>query len=189
MAPVDDTRLSELDRITLRRGSHAPGGEMCVMEAVAFVAGEPWSDHPACASRVLGEFLRSWNDALDDEDRDLLLKPLIPRLVGTAASDEIEVARSWLALDWLVRTYASALLRRAGMTEHASSVSALPELTDKASMNAALPVIKAARAAAWDAAQDAAQDAAGAALLPIDVELQESALELVDRMIALSENR
>ena len=44
--------------IVLYRGSHKSGNEMCAMEAVAFVAGEAWSDHPACASEVIGSFLR-----------------------------------------------------------------------------------------------------------------------------------
>ena len=47
------------------------------MEAVAYVAGEPWSDNPACACWTIGNFLREWNDVLPDADRDALLRPLI----------------------------------------------------------------------------------------------------------------
>ena len=65
------------------RGRRAqPWEKACVMEAVAYVAGEEWSDHPECASTVISAFLRSWNDSLSDEDRQML-KPLIPKLVGT----------------------------------------------------------------------------------------------------------
>ncbi|HWC30714.1 MAG TPA: hypothetical protein VG845_11600, partial [Dehalococcoidia bacterium] len=79
---VNPDRLAELKTVTLDAGGHKPDGEFCVMEAVAYVAGEPWSDSPECASPVLGAFLRSWNDTLDDETRQLL-KPYVPRLVGT----------------------------------------------------------------------------------------------------------
>ena len=38
----------DLDTLELKSGSHSPNDtEMCVMEAVAFVAGEKWSDSPA----------------------------------------------------------------------------------------------------------------------------------------------
>lgn len=60
----------DLDNLILKSGSHASFEEgACVMEAVAFVAGEPHSDHPACASRVIGAFLRAWNDAMNHDDR------------------------------------------------------------------------------------------------------------------------
>ena len=45
---MDETRMPE----TIAKGAH-PGHEaMCVMEAVAYVAGEPWSDRPGCASTL-----------------------------------------------------------------------------------------------------------------------------------------
>jgi hypothetical protein len=56
----------------LYSGKHDPNGKMCAMEAVAFVAGEPWSDHPECACPVLSTFMRAWNDALPDRDRTRL---------------------------------------------------------------------------------------------------------------------
>jgi hypothetical protein len=67
---------------------------MCLLEAAAYVAGEPWSDSPECVSPVLAAFGRSWNDALDDENRQML-KPFIPRLVGTAARRAADAA--WAA--------------------------------------------------------------------------------------------
>ena len=35
-------------------GSHAPNGRACVMEMAAYMANEPWSDHPKCASPIIG---------------------------------------------------------------------------------------------------------------------------------------
>ncbi|MDP9133595.1 MAG: hypothetical protein M3N56_02075 [Actinomycetota bacterium] len=53
------------------------------MEWVALIAGEAHSDHPRCASPVLGAFARAWNDALDDHDRQRL-RPALARVIGTA---------------------------------------------------------------------------------------------------------
>src|SRR5579862_3687990 len=105
----------DLETLVLKRGSHgASSGEMCVMEAVAYVAGEPWTDSPQCASPVIAAFLRSYNDSVDDEVRQTL-KPFIPRLVGTRGSDALEERRSLAAADWLVRTHTPAWLRLAGL--------------------------------------------------------------------------
>ncbi len=54
------------------------------MEAAAFIAGEPWSDHPACVCPVIAAFMRSWNDGLSDKDRNRLLLPLIPKTSARA---------------------------------------------------------------------------------------------------------
>lgn len=83
----------DLDGLFLSVGKHDPDGEMCVMEAVAYVAGERWSDAPACASPVIGAFLRAWNDCLPDDDRQTL-KRYIPRLVGSNGTAEQENART-----------------------------------------------------------------------------------------------
>lgn len=40
-----------LESLSLKRGAHQEAEKaFCVMEAVAYVAGEPWSDHPKCVS-------------------------------------------------------------------------------------------------------------------------------------------
>ena len=179
----------DLETLELKAGGHAPGsGEMCVMEAVAFVAGESWSDHPACASKVIGAFMRSWNDSLDDTGRQLL-KPYVTRLVGTAGDDALEARRAWMATDWLVRVQTPAWLRLAGLTEQAERLAALPELVGGDQVPSIKPALEAARsdaAAAWAAAWDAARDAARAALAPTVEELQISAHQLLDNMIEVS---
>ena len=51
-------RLARLPDITLKSGNSAENeARMCVMEAVAYVAGEPWSDHPKCACPVITAFM------------------------------------------------------------------------------------------------------------------------------------
>src|SRR5690348_6850638 len=64
MATFGETKRElDLETLTLESGAHdADDGRMCVMEAVAWLAGEPWSDAPQCASPVLAAFCRAWND-------------------------------------------------------------------------------------------------------------------------------
>jgi hypothetical protein len=160
---IDRERLAQVAE--LASGGHSPNeGAMCAMEAVAWIAREPWSDHPKCASPVIGAFMRSWNDGLPDDERTSLLLPLIPRLVGTAASPEIEERRSLMAADWLVRTHTPAWLKLAGLTEQAAVLEALPEITSMAQVPSIRGPIEAVRkdaAAAWAAARAAAGAAAG----------------------------
>ncbi len=216
----------DLSIVRFGEGSHsptvAPTGErdMCIMEAVAYMAGEPWSDTPACASPVIAAFLRSWNDALSDEDRDRLLPAAVwvPRLVGSRGDDATEERRSYLALDWLIRVHTPAWLDLApNLASHAAAMRALPEVVDMGSAKEARQTVCAAGAAAWAAAWDAARaaawaaarDAAGAAaraaagaaagaaaraaaggaLRPTVETLQQSALDLLDRMLTCGEHR
>lgn len=88
----------DLDTLTLARGSH--GGRrdaMCVMEAAAFIAGEDWTDQPACVSPVIATFLRVWNDdTMDDDDRQMLV-PFTVRVIGTRTTPEVEAELGWMA--------------------------------------------------------------------------------------------
>jgi hypothetical protein len=176
MSVIED-RLPYLEPLKLGRGSHDPPSNglvnACVMEAVAYVAGEPFSDRPECASPVITSFLVSWNDAMDDVDRQML-KPYIVRLVGTRTGKRHEEQRAWMLTDWLARECAPAWLRLAGLAGQAELLESLAPLTSAASARKAQPVLDAARkdsaaaraaawAAAWDAAGAAAQAAAGAA--------------------------
>lgn len=180
------TRTLDLDNLHLLTGSHYPNDEhrMCVMEAVAFLAGEEWSDHPACASRIVGTFLRAWNDVLPDDQRQEL-RQYIPRLVGSAGTPEQEERRSWMALDWLVRVQAPAWLRLAGLTGQADMLAGMAEVTPETcpSISSPLQAVRqdaaAARAAAWAAARER--------LAPTAHELRAEAHRLVDRMLAVTE--
>jgi hypothetical protein len=41
--------MLDLETLVLLKGAHQQKStEMCIMEAVAYVANEPWSDHPVC---------------------------------------------------------------------------------------------------------------------------------------------
>ena len=198
-------RPLDLAAITLDKGAHpagtpGPGGGACLMEAAAFMAGEPWTDHPKCVSSVLGEFGRSLNDVLPHARRQEL-RPHIPALLGTAGVG-LDETRSYLALDWLIRTYTPAWLDLAGLTAEASALRDLRRIVDLVAATEAGPVVREARAkaaaawvaagdAAWAAAGDAAGDAAGAAawaaagakLAPKVDTLQQSAIALFATMI------
>ena len=70
---------------TLSAGGHGQGeGKACVMEYVALLAGEAWTDEPKCTHPTLANVARFLNDRLLDEDRHLLV-PMIVRLFGTNA--------------------------------------------------------------------------------------------------------
>lgn len=161
---IDRARLAEVMRMELHAGCHSEGeGRFCVMEAVAYVAGERWSDTPLCACPVISMFLRSWNDGLPDAERTTLLRDLIPQLVGTKSTAEVEHRRSLMAADWLVRTHTPAWLRLGGLTAQADELASLPEITSTAQVANIRGSIKAARrgaTAAWDAARHAATVAA-----------------------------
>ena len=184
MTPLVQDYESLLAKIRLQKGAHVDRSNgLCVMEAVAYVAGEPHSDRPPCASKVITAFLVNWNDSLPtDEDRDRLLGPLVPLIVDTAAGPEIELRRAYMALDWLLRECAATfLVLTPSLVEHAEALRASPGAVDLATLKAIQPKAAAARAAARAAAWDAAWDA----LAPTVASLQESALRLLDRMIAV----
>ena len=156
----------DLETLTLTVGLHRKRSDgVCVMEAVAWLAGTDHSDRPVCTSPVLGTFMRQWNDDLpSDADRNRLLKPLLPLLIGTNTGAVDDAARSWMVTDWLVRVYVPVWLDLAELTDEAQRMRDLPTVT-AASLVAAMSVLTraAARAVAWDAARAVAWDAAGVA--------------------------
>ncbi len=161
----------ELSQLTLAAGGHESRSDgLCLMEAVAWFANEPHSDHPQCTCPVLAQYGRGLNDILPVDKRQRLV-PMIPLCVGTAG-DGHEVARAMLAVDWLIRTYTPAWLRLAKLDADADALSALPPIDTEPDALAATAAINTARlnaaaagdaagAAAWDAARAAAWAAAG----------------------------
>lgn len=139
-----EDRVKKLDEITLLVGGHEPpngGFEACAMEAVSWIAGEEWSDRPQCVSPVIAAFMRQWNDDLDDEGRQML-KPYLPRVVGT--NDGHDEERAWMVTDWLVRVCAPAWLELAGVEESPAALRALPQITEQTAV-AAQPTIDEAK--------------------------------------------
>jgi hypothetical protein len=192
--------------VKLSKGNHPRPFEgetptMCAQEFASYLAGEPHSDSPKCVSPVLNRFMVSFNDSLDDEQRQRL-RPYIVRTLGTAGDGQ-DGARSYMALDWLIRVHTPAFLAAAGLTEEAEKLRGLAAIEGIEQARAATPCVTAAGAAAWAAAGDAAGaaardatwaaagdaawDAAGAAawdaLQSTVSALQSSAFNLLERML------
>ena len=71
----------------LSRGRHrTPRKGACFMEMASFLAGERWSDHPACTHPVLSTLARCVNDMLDETHRQRLVT-MIPEVVGLNPDD------------------------------------------------------------------------------------------------------
>ena len=56
------------------------------MEYASYLAGEKWSDHPACTHPLLAELARQINDFISDERRQALVE-LVPDVIGLTGSD------------------------------------------------------------------------------------------------------
>lgn len=56
------------------------------MEFASFLAGEKWSDHPACTHPLLATLARNVNDQMSDHGRQKLLG-LVPSAVGLTSDD------------------------------------------------------------------------------------------------------
>lgn len=83
---TDDVRLPDLVP-SLSRGKHRnPRKGACFMEFASFLAGERWSDHPACTHPLLAHLARLVNDHTSDAGRHDLV-PVIPAVIGLTSDD------------------------------------------------------------------------------------------------------
>ena len=184
--------------LVLGSGAHDSADKgMCVMEAVSFVAGEPFSDKPACACPIIGSFMRSWNDSLSNSDRQKLA-PYILKLVGTKSTVEVEQIRGLMVMDWYLREFTPTWLDLAGLSNHAETLRKCSQVTSwgdvkamQSKLNAAesaaySAAYSAAESAAYSAAESAARSAAEEALAPTATRLQKSAFDLLNRIIAVT---
>jgi len=133
-----------IDYYALAFGTHAtPEEGRCAMEWVSHLAGELHSDEPACVSPVLRAYCTTLNDNLEDRPRQRL-RPYLARTIGTA-DDGLDESRSWMALDWLIRTYVPAWLRAARLTDSATRIDALARVDSSTALRRALPALEHAR--------------------------------------------
>jgi hypothetical protein len=171
----------ELDQIILLRGSHdePPDGcdnpEACLFEWYNWLASQRHTDdRPADVSPVLHTYGMNLNDVLGDDRRQELKRflplPGHPSPLAGTFGDGLDETRSYMALDWLVRTYTPVWLDLVGLTAEAAALRDLRRIVDLVAVEAAGPVVRDAcenAAAAGDAAATAgwaaAWDAAGAA--------------------------
>src|SRR5437868_1404715 len=71
----------------LTRGKHrSPRHGACFMEFASYLAGERWSDHPACTHPLLASLARQVNDRISDDARQTLLD-VVPDVIGLTTDD------------------------------------------------------------------------------------------------------
>ncbi|WP_165069578.1 hypothetical protein [Marisediminicola senii] len=93
----------------LARGKHRnPRRGACFMEYASFLAGEKWSDHPACTHPAVATVARLVNDWTTDRGRSRLA-PLVPSVVGLGSNGSTSAVDERLHLLIAVRAAASAL--------------------------------------------------------------------------------
>jgi len=86
--------------VRLSKGKHISAEDgACVMELASMLAGEPFSDHPACACPVIGSFLRAYNDSVDDERRQDLYA-YASKVVGSRGGGVVQRARAERLAQW-----------------------------------------------------------------------------------------
>jgi hypothetical protein len=96
----NQTRIRLGSRVRLEPGSHrSPDDGVCIVELASIIGGEPFSDRPACVCRVLGSFLRGWNDRAGYADRQRL-QPYASRVVGTGGYPPMSRIRRDICLRW-----------------------------------------------------------------------------------------
>src|SRR3954464_13004445 len=91
--------------VRLRRGKHAsPEKGVCVMELASMLAGEPFSDRPQAVCPVIGAYLRSYNDVVDDDRRqDLYI--YASEAIGTAGTAALRRRRAERCLAEIARLH------------------------------------------------------------------------------------
>jgi hypothetical protein len=97
--------------VRLSRGRHSsPVSGMCVMELASTLAGEPFSDHPQAVCPVIGAFLRTYNDRVDDAARQDLI-PFAAEVVGTRADAHVERLRAQTLVAWAIEEMGAGIPR------------------------------------------------------------------------------
>ncbi|TAK93776.1 hypothetical protein EPO05_06940, partial [Patescibacteria group bacterium] len=169
----------DLSAIRLGKGSHEdgpppgdPNCELCLFEWFNVLVTPPnggphiTDDCPPDVSKVLHIFGMRLNDALPNDRRQELVRflpgPDQPSPLAGTRDDGLDETRSYMALDWLIRTYTPAWLDLAGLTAEATALRDLRRIVDLVAAQAAGPVVRDAQSKAA-AAGDAAWAAAGAA--------------------------
>jgi len=69
------------------------------MELASMLAGEPFGDHPVSVCPIIGAFLRTYNDFIDDRRRQDLYA-YASKIVGSRGSEAVERARHARLEQW-----------------------------------------------------------------------------------------
>ena len=83
---IDDVRVPDSVPV-LSAGKHrSPRSGACFMEFASYLAGERWSDHPACTHPLLAALARHVNDCTSAAGRQRLVE-LVPSVIGLTSDD------------------------------------------------------------------------------------------------------
>jgi hypothetical protein len=100
MDAIEQRQHGSVAPVRLEPGSHrSPRDGVCVVELASVLGGEAFSDRPRCVCRVIGAFLRSWNDRAGYADRQRLL-PYASRVVGTGGYRRVSRIRRDVCLSY-----------------------------------------------------------------------------------------
>ena len=140
----------DLSTIHLDHGSHSAKkpGEWCVMEAVSWAAGEPWTDRPSCVSPVIASYCITLNDRLNDEARQKLV-PYIFKVIGTNTGEADDEQRRRIAATHFARLL-PGWLDAAGLPDAADRIRALGVMTTRDQWKAARSELRAVGDLAWN---------------------------------------
>src|SRR3954453_492040 len=72
--------------LLMRGKHHSPRTGACFMEFASYLAGERWSDHPACTHPLLATLARYVNDCISDRGRQRLVE-VVPDVIGLTTKD------------------------------------------------------------------------------------------------------
>lgn len=172
--------LDDLDGISIDNGDHdGRSNGLCVMEAVAWFAGEGHGDAPACVSPALRAFLIGLNDSAPRGPRQKL-KALIPVVVGTASRGN-DRQRAYALADWAIRVVVPLALDAAGYREEAKTLRDLPEVKDEVTARVARDTVGIAAYECVDCAEYAASAACCACVYGTRTVAIEAAAAAADR--------
>ncbi len=88
---------------------------------------------------TITKLVRTWKRDLDPSDQ-AILDPY-SKQINMDCSEEAEIMRSFLALDWLCRSYTPTWLRAAGLVEVAMEIEQCKAITDRESREEATPAL------------------------------------------------
>jgi len=140
----------------------APAGlgrpvHMCLMEACAYVAGEPWTDRPRCVAPLLVGYGNMINDVLMPVERQRL-KDFIPWLVSTGTDPVVSAMgdrrRAWVCARYVLRRWVPEYLESRGLEVLALTVREMAEVVDDHTAALARDVLRGLRVDAYAAGHD-----------------------------------
>ena len=182
--PIDQARLEMLKTLPLKSGRDSLRGcGMCTIEAYNWLRGGPHTDD--YDSAVIGEFVRTLNDALPSDEAREILKPVVLAMAAADGSldvsDAAEQARGLRVADWYHRHWAPTWIELAGHVEHAKALRDLPPIASWRDVANIEPLLIAAGDAHMNVARVATDDVAGRAAwdvaYTVAIEAADSALE------------